>query len=190
MQHEKQEQDAVISTLRRQVEQLSSRLAERGVDVSTERKMIQWKEEVLAQLPQGVQLSSDQQRAAESQAHRLKLLENNTRMDVDRISHDIASLRSVVLRMENELAGVTSSEQTLARGVTQAQRLAENATDAFKLEARHLALKFASHDELDVKLEELRLDHHHAVVLFGLICLVVAQEEHCRRGWQDRGCKA
>jgi hypothetical protein len=131
--------------------------------------LLQWKSEVMShvnrdrvasQLATGHGVRQDFSEALardiSSIVHKHRMLEAALRSDIDAINQSLAVVRSNLLRVDGDVANA-SAESTLAvRTAAQAQRSADQIVESFKTEARQLASKFATRDDLDEQASALR----------------------------------
>ena len=142
------------------------RVAERGVDLSSEARIAQWKQEVALQLQEVTaqltakrrieQQHDDGTRETQMLSHSLQLLKSMCQSEFDRIQKDQSSLRASIVKLEGEVAVVSADIRLIAQRSDHTAREAEDALQAIRRAARSQQHDNPTRDEVEQIAQSLR----------------------------------
>ena len=129
------------------------------MDLSSEARIAQWKQEVALQLQDVTTQLTGKRRIEQQQddgtrqtamlSHSLQLLKSMCQSEFDRIQTDQSSLRASVVKLEGEVAVVAADVRLVAQRSDHTAREAEDALQSIRRAARSQQHDFPTRDEID-----------------------------------------
>ena len=129
------------------------------MDLSSEARIAQWKQEVALQLQDVTTQLTGKRRIEQQQddgtrqtamlSHSLQLLKSMCQSEFDRIQTDQSSLRASVVKLEGEVAVVAADVRLVAQRSDHTAREADDALQSIRRAARAQQHDFPTRDEID-----------------------------------------